>query len=238
MPSEHGINNDQVVASGNANITEENAVAVKSDAIESMEDLLARHRKEKKDLTAHCMALKKSVGKGAADKKKKKEVQDTITKLEQELAERHEREKKGAEEREQQQPSSSSVVDSVSEGVESISLQVDEEQKVESDNSSSAAPAPTTPGKKKPNRQQLRKERKAAKMEEMRRQAEEEAANTVNMKDVEDKAIHALIKPMGFSIQEDYKHLRRLASNYMRQHPDDFLPFLLTDQGDLYTPGK
>jgi len=35
-----------------------------------LEDLLSRHRKELKDLTGKVTALKKSIGKGAADKKK------------------------------------------------------------------------------------------------------------------------------------------------------------------------
>jgi hypothetical protein len=35
-----------------------------------LEDLQSRHRKELKDLTGKVTALKKSIGKGAADKKK------------------------------------------------------------------------------------------------------------------------------------------------------------------------
>ena len=50
-----------------------------------------------KELTAQTTALKKSVGKGAADKKKKKEVQEQIYKLEQDLKIRHEEELKAVE---------------------------------------------------------------------------------------------------------------------------------------------
>lgn len=62
-----------------------------SDAIDisnlSLEDTSVRHKKERKELQATIQALKKSAGKG--DKKKKKEVLETITKLELELDQRH-----------------------------------------------------------------------------------------------------------------------------------------------------
>ena len=55
---------------------------------ESMEDeMLKRHRKEKKELQAKIQTLKKTLSKG--DKKKKKDVQDEIVKLELELTQRH-----------------------------------------------------------------------------------------------------------------------------------------------------
>lgn len=52
---------------------------------EDEETLLARHRKEKKDLQAKIQALKKA----KVDKKKKKEQQDEITRLEADLETRH-----------------------------------------------------------------------------------------------------------------------------------------------------
>ncbi|KAK3739773.1 hypothetical protein RRG08_028212 [Elysia crispata] len=56
----------------------------------SMEDIVAKHRKEKKELQAQIQKLKHSVPKG--DKKKKKEVTDQIAKLEAEQVARHEHE--------------------------------------------------------------------------------------------------------------------------------------------------
>ncbi|KAJ6637246.1 Deubiquitinase OTUD6B [Pseudolycoriella hygida] len=53
----------------------------------SLEDITTKHKKERKELQANIQALKKSAGKG--DKKKKKEVLETISKLELELDERH-----------------------------------------------------------------------------------------------------------------------------------------------------
>ena len=50
------------------------------------EALLKRHRNEKKELQSQIQALKKTV---KADKKKKKEVADTIAKLEDDLETKH-----------------------------------------------------------------------------------------------------------------------------------------------------
>ena len=49
------------------------------------EEVLARHRKEKKELQAKIQGLKKA----KVDKKKKKEIQDEIVRMEQELEQRH-----------------------------------------------------------------------------------------------------------------------------------------------------
>jgi len=57
-------------------------------AVEPEEELIARHRREKKDLQAKIQALKKTATKG--DKKKKKDVAEEIAKIEKELTEKHE----------------------------------------------------------------------------------------------------------------------------------------------------
>ena len=58
-----------------------------SDTEDPKEELLKTHRKEKKDLQAKIQALKKSASKG--DKKKKKEINDEIAKLEADLEQKH-----------------------------------------------------------------------------------------------------------------------------------------------------
>jgi len=57
---------------------------------ESKENILARHRQEKKDLFAKIQSIKKGIPKG--DKKRKKEIADEIVKLENELKDKHEQE--------------------------------------------------------------------------------------------------------------------------------------------------
>ena len=72
------------------------------DTSGTFEELTLRHKKELKDLTIKITALKKTVTKG--DKKRKKEVQNDIAKLEAELHKRQEEEVKQF----QQQPSNKS----------------------------------------------------------------------------------------------------------------------------------
>lgn len=55
--------------------------------MDSEEDLISRHRKEKKDLQARIQSLKKSATKG--DKKKRKEVLEEIAKLEIDVEKKH-----------------------------------------------------------------------------------------------------------------------------------------------------
>lgn len=37
--------------------------------------------------------------------------------------------------------------------------------------------------------------------------------------------------------QASYKDLRSAAAAYMREHPDDFIPFLYKDDGDMFSSG-
>ena len=57
------------------------------EALDPMEELLKTHRKEKKELQAKIQELKKTSSKG--DKKKKKEVNNVIAKLEADLEQKH-----------------------------------------------------------------------------------------------------------------------------------------------------
>ena len=66
------------------------------DELSAEEQLLKRHRKEKKDLQAKIQNLKKTLSKG--DKKKKKEAQEEINQLENDLSKRHAKELESLEE--------------------------------------------------------------------------------------------------------------------------------------------
>ena len=57
------------------------------EALDPMEELLETHRKEKKELQAKIQELKKTASKG--DKKKKKEINNEIAKLEADLEQKH-----------------------------------------------------------------------------------------------------------------------------------------------------
>ncbi|CAI2175266.1 6085_t:CDS:2 [Funneliformis geosporum] len=98
-------------------------------------------------------------------------------------------------------------------------------------------PSNKIPKSKKPNRQKLRKARKAAEMAELQREAENEAKNQPNMKEVEREKIIDIVTMMGLSIKEtDYKELRRKTAAYMRENPDDFIPFLPTKDDGKCSP--
>lgn len=40
-----------------------------------------------------------------------------------------------------------------------------------------------------------------------------------------------------FMLQSSTPILRKQVSDYMREHADDFMPFLTKDNGDCFTPG-
>ncbi|KAI9193736.1 uncharacterized protein BJ171DRAFT_524371 [Polychytrium aggregatum] len=248
---------------------------------ETLDDMLVRHRLEAKALTAQVMALKKTVSKGASDKKKKKEVMDQIAQMEAELSKRHdeERARKEAEETGEAKATSesddplSTEADSKAEPTEAEAVVQEADGQIQEldaqvqklglgDAKATTEPSQAPSGPKK-NRQKLRKEKKAAAMNEMRKQAELEASQVVNMREVEDSAIGALLKPMNLRIKEiipdghclynaiahqlnlsqsdedmTYKDVRGIAASYMRTNIDDFLPFLTSDSGDMMSPDE
>lgn len=214
-----------------------------------MEELKARHKKELKEMQAKIMQLKKSVG---GNKKRKKEVQQEIQTMEAEIKARHQKEI--------DEFNANNVSTDNNENNDSAEVN---EKPVEPENSIKNAIEnnnfPIQQQKpKKPNRQKLRKERKAAKLLEMQKQAEEEAKNMVNTRQVEDEAFQKKLNDLGLKIHEiiadghclynsiahqlslvgenyTYKDLRRIAADYMRNHYDDFYPFLLNNNGELYS---
>lgn len=66
------------------------------DDVDPKEELLQRHKEEKKELQSQITKLKHSVSKG--DKKGKKVVQEQISQLEKDLKERHDKEIREVEE--------------------------------------------------------------------------------------------------------------------------------------------
>ncbi|CAJ0755893.1 10162_t:CDS:2, partial [Entrophospora sp. SA101] len=74
-------------------------------------------------------------------------------------------------------------------------------------------------------------ERKAAKLKELEQEADEEIKNQVNMKEVESNSINQIISKLGFTIKEINPdgHWEK-AADYMKEHVDDFLPFVPASQ--------
>ncbi|KAG4100005.1 cysteine proteinase [Neocallimastix lanati (nom. inval.)] len=211
-----------------------------------MEELKARQKKELKEMQAKIMQLKKSIG---GNKKRKKEVQQEIQTMEAEIKARHQKEidefnannaSTDNNENNNSETKAAESEDTIKNAIESNTFPIQQQKP------------------KKPNRQKLRKERKAAKLLEMQKQAEKEAENMVNTKEVENEAFQKKLNDLGLKIHEiiadghclynsiahqlslvgenyDYKDLRRIAADYMRNHYDDFYPFLLNNNGELYS---
>ncbi|KAI6209727.1 OTU-like cysteine protease family protein [Aphelenchoides besseyi] len=217
------------------------------EVVSPADELKIRHSKEKKELlgcglvycyraiSAHVLALKKTVNK--TDKKQKKEIQTTIANLEQEQKERHEKELRELTERlKETTVNKSSTVDEKSD-------EPNDEETIEE--------AP-----KKKNRAQKQREKKAEVERKRIEAAKEDAKNAQNSRGtLETKRINDLlaeqnlrlfhIEPNGdcmynaVSQQLDLNsasHLvREKAAAFMLENRDDFLPFL--EDGELDAEG-
>ncbi|KAK2708719.1 deubiquitinase OTUD6B-like isoform X1 [Artemia franciscana] len=193
------------------------------------DDLLSRHRQEKKILQATVQALKKTATKG--DKKKKKEVQDEIAKLEKELLEKHALEIKQLEEAmEKSQINENSAV------VPSFYKQTAQDDEESAQRMTKA------------------QKRRESKMEKNKRREEEIAEQgLINLSGKRQQEIESLnkeLKARGLEIHEvpsngncmylaiDHQlqqhaqpsrgnaELRRATAKYMKERSHEFLPFL------------
>ena len=106
---------------------------------------------------------------------------------------------------------------------------------------------------KKGNRQKKRKEKKAQQMRQAYEEAKDEAGQSVNYKQLEELDIlkqleglslkikeipadgHCMYSAIAHQLGQDYtfKEIRSLAAGYMRDHPNDFIPFMINDSGDM-----
>ncbi|KAJ1813350.1 OTU protein [Coemansia sp. RSA 2598] len=238
----------------------------------SLEELEARHRREKKDLSAKIMALKKTVTKG--DKRKKKEVATEIALLEAEQNDRHGAEIKefsassNSQQKEHDAADAADVEGSLATAVSNVSVS-EAADKPSGDQPAQAAPSSglyasragaqaKLPGNKK-NKAKQRQQRKEEEMRRLQEEAEAEAENMVDVAAQESEAIEKLVARDGLVVQDiradghclysaiadqvslyhgsssSYQDMRRLAAQYMRQHRDDFMPFMVTDDGDMFT---
>ncbi|KAK2681119.1 hypothetical protein RAB80_002912 [Fusarium oxysporum f. sp. vasinfectum] len=186
-------------------------------ATETLEQIQTRHRRELKDLQGRITGKKKN-----ATKKTRKGVNDECAEMERQL-----REKQAAE-------------------IASLNNS-DDNNSDEGDNT--AAEAQNQPQEdilvketeKKRNRQKERLARRAAEQEAEAQRAEEEASTRACGEDIAPDG-HCLFSavadqlgqndiPLGDSDTKDpaYKTVRRVASEYMLEHGDDFAPFLEED---------
>ncbi|KAI7884247.1 OTU-domain-containing protein [Lichtheimia hyalospora FSU 10163] len=217
--------------------------------IDKLASIRERHAKETKTLETKIASLRKSVEK--ASKAKKREMNSRISDMQSKLQFKHDEEIRKLEDQDDNQEGKD---DGISlERLDALSL--NDEDKATSEPSST----PTTQKKKKPNKAKLRLQRREAEMQRMREEAEKEASEQVDMGAIEKEAIRELLGPMKLRVREitadghclynaisnqlnerynqqvSHQELRQAAAKYMREHPDDFIPFLYKDDGDMFT---
>ncbi|KAI8079773.1 uncharacterized protein BX664DRAFT_341423 [Halteromyces radiatus] len=225
---------------------------------ETLDDILSRHRAEERDLNNKIIGLRKTIPKN--NKAKKREMTSRISDMEYHLKQKQQLEIRQYHAKQKGLDPNSLDDDNDDDG---ISLDTLNRLKVEEDpiapsSSPTVKPMNATPSKK-PNRAKLKKERREQEMQRLREEAEKEAENQVDMGQLEIESIRELLVPMKLRVQEitadghclynaigaqlekrynekeTYQDLRKQTAKYMRQHPDDFIPFLYKDNGDLFS---
>lgn len=214
---------------------------MEEETLDTPEEQLAKqHRKEKKDLQAQIQSMKNAVPKN--DKKRRKQLTEEIAKLEADLTKKHEEEIK------QVKSTVDKKVEGLSNGVEDLKMEAEEKQEV-------AQPRVT--------KAQKRRDKKAAQEKEREsRIAEAEVQNLQGVRHQEGLMLAQKLAQQQLQIKEissdghcmyraiedqlaqrsqqglvlSMKELRSRTAEHMRNHADDFLPFLTNpNTGDMYT---
>lgn len=206
--------------------------------MESEEELMKRHRKEKKDLQAKIQSMKNVIPKN--DRKRRKQLTEDIAKLEAELDYRHEEELKQI----QQTMSKQNEEDSAADGIAHLEMK-NEEANIKQLRVTKA---------------QKRREKKAAQEKERNcRIAEAEVENLSGARHLENQKVEQILlarqlqmKPipsdghcMYRAIEDQLKgqgslltltDLRTQTAEYMKKHEEEFLPFLINpNTGNTYS---
>lgn len=220
--------------------------------VETEDMMLSRHKKEAKDLVGRTTGMKKQ-----ANKNTRKAVLKQIKEMEDELKARHEKELKylnalddtedgakneGKDEEEELTPEKLLAQLGLSDKHEQVS-----EVKVVDD-------IPTGIPKKKRNRQKERLAKREAEMKRIQEEAKEEQDGKPDLRGIELKNIQDLcdlqkvkqhdITPDGHclfssisdqlkirqNIEVTVKELRKNAGNFIKENPDDFIPFLFDEE--------
>lgn len=192
------------------------------------EDITARHRRERKELQAHVQSLKKACAKG--DKKKKKELNELVAKLESELETRQNAE------REQYD-----ATDGMEDGSEEPE-------------------ADTPSGKRMSKANRRRQKKAAEEKEREERINEQEARNRNGPRSKEIEQLSAALEQIGLRLynvpadgnclycavghqlevtgrrSHSIDQLRKMTADYMLRHRDDLMPFMThPDRDDIFT---
>jgi len=198
--------------------------------------LLKKHRKEKKELQAKIISIKKSFDKG--DKKKKKEAQEEIDKLEKNLVAKHEEELKCL-----SNPKDLSFISSFTE-----KLELDNSQVLNTNNHVQ----PISKAQRRRDKKELNEKQRLKEIE-----AQEEA-NKFNTRNVETIKIGEKLRNRNLVLHDipsdgdclfaaichhqnivDVKKLRRDCVDIIRSKKTEYIPFLAnSDTGEVFTDSE
>lgn len=209
--------------------------------METAEELLAKqHRKEKKDLQAKIQSMKNAVPKN--DKKRRKQLTEEIAKLEADLSQKHEEEIK------QLKSTDDSKVEQVINGVETIDMGDGEQEEVKQPHVTKAQKRRDKKAAQEKERESRIAEAEVQNLQGVRHQEGLKLAQKLAQQQLQIKEIssdgHCMYRAIedqltqrakpGLSVS--MKELRSRTADHMRNHADDFLPFLTNpNTGDMYT---
>ncbi|KAJ0254994.1 OVARIAN TUMOR DOMAIN-containing deubiquitinating enzyme 5 [Hirschfeldia incana] len=214
---------------------------------ETVDEMLARHRQEIKQLQNKETELKKAAAKGskAEQKAKKKQVEEDISKLSTKLKEKQLKELAS-----QGFSSSSSNISNV---------ETTNERKGDIDTLVRAIAGVSVTAQQehsKPSKSVKRREKRAKEEADREQRIKEEQSNVTSDRMVENQKLEKKLKPLGLTVSEikpdghclyravenqlanlsgggaspyTYQKLREMAAAYMREHKADFIPFFLSE---------
>lgn len=221
----------------NTQVDEMNSENAPNQKQETLEEMLARHRKETSELQNKEMSMKKAAAKGskAEQKAKKKQVDEEISRLSTKLKERQ------AEELSLLGYSSSTSkekgnLDNLVKAIAGLSVTNHAEQS-------------------KPSKSIKRREKRAQQEAAREQRIQEEQSQIVSDRSIEDEKLEQKLEPLGYTINEikpdghclyraiedqlalhsggsspySYQDLRQMVAAYMRKHASDFHPFFLSE---------
>ncbi|XP_071742184.1 OVARIAN TUMOR DOMAIN-containing deubiquitinating enzyme 5 [Rutidosis leptorrhynchoides] len=205
---------------------------------ETREDMLSRHRKEINQIQNKEIALKKAAAKGskAEQKAKKKQVEEEISRLTNELKQKH-------------------VSELASVGYASTTTSGEiKENNIDILAKAIAGFSVTNQSEhSKPTKTAKRKEKRAQQEAAREQRIQEEQSNIVSDRMVENARLEKKLEPLGLVINEikpdghclyravedqlkiksspfyTFQELRKMVADYMRENSSDFLPFFLSE---------
>lgn len=200
------------------------------------DDLLKKHRQEKKDLQSKIQSIKKSIPKG--DKKKKKEITEEIAQLENDLEEKH---------KEELNNFKSSCINEEENNLSTESNNVDDTSEFMNNEDELEEPIRVSRAQKRRNK----KESEARERE--KRIAEQAEKNREGPRATELNAIKQVLKNMNLKLHnipadgnclylavnhqlqvsgkptQSVNELRKITADFMRKNKDEFLPFMCNE---------